>query len=255
MSDGRIISIINQKGGVGKTTTSINLSCGLAMKGHRTLLIDLDPQAHSTIGLGTEPGSFEYGIHNVFLDRIDIARCILETKVENLHLAPSHLRLDRAEQILSPELFKEAILHKAIEGLDYEFIIIDCRPSLGTLTVNALYACNWIIVPVEMSRYALEGFADLMETVEIVKRAGKDHGVTIRILLTKFDQRNKITNDWVMGELEAHRDLIFHSIVHRNEALNQAHIVRSPIFICKPNSSGARDYKHLTEEVLSLCRI
>jgi chromosome partitioning protein len=255
MSNARIISIINQKGGVGKTTTSINLSCGLALKGHRTLLIDLDPQAHSTIGLGIEPGSYELGIHNVFLDKVAISKCILETSIENLHMAPAHLRLDRAEQILSPELFKEAMLHNAIAGLDYEFIVIDCRPSLGTLTVNALYACNWIIVPVEMSRYALEGFADLMETVEVVKRAGKDHGVTIRILFTKLDQRNKITNDWVLGELDAHKDLIFQTVIHRNEALNQAHIVRAPIFICKPNSTGARDYQQLTEEILSLCRI
>jgi len=156
----KIIAIINQKGGVGKTTTSINLSCGLARKGKKVLLIDLDPQAHSTIGLAIEPESFKASLNEVLLQKKSIKEVILKTKTENLYIAPSHIRLDRAEQQLAPELFRETFLHKAIKNLDYEFIVIDCRPTLGTLTINALYACNFIIVPCEISRYALDGFND-----------------------------------------------------------------------------------------------
>jgi len=167
----KTIAVINQKGGTGKTTTSINLSSALAMNGKRVLLIDLDPQAHSTIGLGIEPGNYQAAIHDVLLKKNKIKEAILETKVANLSLVPSHIRLDKAEQQLSSELFRETFLHKAIHNLDYDFIIIDCRPTLGTLTINALYACDFIIVPCEMGRYALDGFSDLMETIENVKNS------------------------------------------------------------------------------------
>ena len=131
----KIIAVINQKGGVGKTTTSINFSAGLAREGQRVLLIDLDPQAHSTIGLGIEPGTYERAIHDVLINKKNIRDAILSTQIDNLDLAPSHIRLDRAEQQLTPEMFKESRLHKAIRNLNYDFIIIDCRPTLGTLTV------------------------------------------------------------------------------------------------------------------------
>jgi len=171
----KIIAVINQKGGVGKTTTSINFSAGLARQGYRVLLIDLDPQAHSTIGLGVEPGSFQYAVHDVLVKKRDIRDVILKTKAPNLDLVPSHIRLDGAEQWMTSQMFKETWLHKAIRNLDYDFIIIDCRPTLGTLTVNALYASNFILVPCEMTRYSLDGFADLMNTVENVKNKGTVH--------------------------------------------------------------------------------
>lgn len=248
----KIIAIINQKGGVGKTTTSINLSSGLAMKGKRILLIDLDPQAHSTIGLGIEPQS---ALNEVFLNKKKIEDVILNSKVENLSIVPSHIRLDRVEQQLAPELFREAFLYNAIKSLDYEFIVIDCRPTLGTLTINALYACDFIIVPCEIGRYALDGFSDLIETIENVKNhEAQDKQELIRILLTKYDSRNKVSNDWVLTQLDAYKSLIFQTIIRKNEAINQAHMAQEPIFIFKPDSSGAQDYQQLTEEFLNLCQ-
>ena len=251
----KIISVINQKGGVGKTTTSINFATGLAMSGHRTLLIDLDPQAHSTIGIGVEPGSYKQAIHDVLINKQKMEEVILKTQVENLDLAPSHIRLDRAEQQLNPEMFRESRLSKAIKNLDYDFIVIDCRPTLGTLTINALYACNFILVPCETARYALDGFSDLMDTIEHVKNGENlDKESFIRILITKYDARKSVSNDWVMNQLEPYKQLLFNTKIRQNEALNQAHIAMEPIFIFKSNSPGAEDYDHLTEEFLSLCQ-
>jgi chromosome partitioning protein len=249
----KTIAVINQKGGVGKTTTSINFASGLALAGERVLLIDMDPQAHSTIGLGIEPGSYEHAIHDVLVNKTNIRDVILETKIKNLSIAPSHIRLDKAEQRLTPEMFKESRLHKAIRNLDYDFIVIDCRPTLGTLTVNALYACDFIIVPCEMSRYSLDGFSDLMETIETVKNS--EEAVTknlIRILLTKYDSRKKVSNEWVMKQLGPFDEMLFNTKIRQNEALNQAHMAMEPVFTFKEDSPGAEDYQKLTKEFLNL---
>ncbi|MBN2061051.1 MAG: ParA family protein [Deltaproteobacteria bacterium] len=249
----KIIAVANQKGGVGKTTTAINVSCGLALKGKKVLLIDLDPQAHATIGLGIEPGSYQQAIHHVLVDKQDISKAILSTETRNLHIVPSHIRLDRAEQQLIPEMYRETILHRAIRDLDYDYIIIDCRPTLGPLTINALFACHFIIVPCEMGRYSLEGFSDLMETIDNVKQSEVlDKEKFVRILLTKYDGRKSVSNDWVMAQLEPYKYLLFKNKIRQNEALNQAHMAMESIFTFKKNSHGAEDYENFTEEVLSL---
>ena len=249
----KIIAVTNQKGGVGKTTTSINFACALALKGKRVLLIDLDPQAHSTIGLGIEPGTYQYAIHDVMVNKKDIREATLGTQVRGLDLVPSHIRLERAEQQLTPEMFKESRLHKAMRNLDYDCVIIDCRPTLGTLTINALYACNFVLVPCEMSRYSLDGFSDLMETIESVKNSGGiESEKAIRILLTRFDSRKSITNDWIIEQLRPYEALLFNTKIRQNEALNQAHIAMEPIFLFKSNSFGAQDYEQLAGEFLDL---
>ena len=239
---------------MGKTTTSINLSACLARKKQKVLLIDLDPQAHSTIGLGIEPGSYRTAMQDVLLKKTDIREAMLPVQQENLVVAPSHIRLDKAEQLLGSELFRETFLHKAIQGLNFDFIVIDCRPTLGTLTVNALFACNFILVPCEMGRYSLDGFSDLMETIDNVKNSDFDREKLIRILLTKFDQRNKVSNEWVFNQLEPYKGLLFEAVIRKNEALNQAQMAQEPIFDFKPDCIGARDYEKLTSEFLKLCR-
>ncbi len=246
------IAIINQKGGVGKTTTSINLAAGIARKAFKALLIGLDPQAHSTIGLGIEPESYQVSMSDVLAKKKPIRDIILSTQLQNLFLAPSHIRLDKVEQQLTPELFRETFLHKAVASLDYDFILIDCRPTLGTLTINALYASHFIIVPCEMGRYALDGFSDLMETIENVKNSELEKEKFIRILLTKLDSRNKVSNDWVVQQLAPFKNLIFKTFIRRNEALNQSQMAQEPIFKFKHDSQGAQDYEELTNEFLNL---
>lgn len=248
------IAVINQKGGVGKTTTSINFACGLAREGFRVLLIDLDPQAHSTIGLGIEPESYQYAVHDVLVNKRNIRDTIISTPVDNLELVPSHIRLDRAEQQLTPEMFKESRLIKAIRNLEYDYIVIDCRPTLGTLTINALFASDFILVPCEMSRYSLDGFSDLMETIDTVKNSGDFNKENlIRILLTKYDSRKTISNDWMFEQLRSYQNMLFQAKIRQNEALNQAQIAMEPIFKFNPRSSGAQDYEQLTKEFLNLC--
>jgi len=251
------IAILNQKGGTGKTTTAINLSSGLAYKGKKTLLIDIDPQNHSTIGLGIEINDQTLSISRVlFTHETLLKKIITKTYIKNLDIVPSHISLARTAEQMYSKLYKEATLNKAIQPIkkDYDYIIIDCPPSLGVLTINALFASDLLIVPCQMSRYSLDGLSDLIDIVKAVKFTWneKDKNMSyLRILLTMFDVRNKVTNDFILKELKPFKNMIFETKIMKNEALNQSQIAQKSIFDFDPKSRGAENYKELTKEILN----
>jgi len=251
------IAILNQKGGTGKTTTAINLSSGLAYEGKKTLLIDIDPQNHSTIGLGIEIENQNSSISKVLSNSgSPLKKIITKTYIKNLNIVPSHISLARIAEQMYTKLYKEATLNKAIQPIknEYDYIIIDCPPNLGVLTINALFTSDLLIVPCQMSRYSLDGLSDLMDVVRAVKYTWdkKDKNISyLRILLTMFDVRNKITNEFILKELEPFKDRIFKTKIMKNEALNQAQIAQKSIFDFDPKSKGTKNYRELTKEVLN----
>ncbi len=253
-----VVAIINQKGGTGKTTTTINLGSGLAYQGYRTLLVDMDPQGHTTIGIGIEPDAFTESMADVLaVPRKELESVILATYIKGLFVAPSHIKLARAAEQVYGRIFRETILANALAPLDYDFVLIDCPPALGVLTTNSLYAAEFIIIPCQMSRYSLDGLADLLTTIEEVKNiatAEMFRGDIFRILLTMYDRRNRITNEFIMEQLRPYMEKTFSAIIMKSEALNQAHIAQKAIFDYDANSPGARDYYLLTQEFLALCQ-
>lgn len=253
----RKIAIINQKGGVGKTTTAINLACGLAMADKKVLVIDLDPQGHATIGLGMAD-RYQFAIQEVLLGRKSLQEIIVPTDIENLDLAAANLHLDRAEQLLIPELFREGRLNKALTGMtEYHYVLIDCRPALGLLAVNALSAADFVLVPTDMGRYSLEGFADLIETIQSLKgdMFQEDRKKFMRILLTMYDAREIIVNEWVGAQLKDYQDLLFTTKIRRITGLKQSQIAEKPIMLFDPANAGAKDYLELTKELINVCPI
>ena len=251
-----IVAILNQKGGTGKTTTTINLGAALAFQGHRTLMVDLDPQGHTTIGIGVEPESFRESMAEVFtIPKKIINEVVVATYIPKLFVAPATIHLAQAAEQVYSRVFREAILAQALKGLDFEFVIIDCPPSLGVLTTNSLYACDFIIIPCQISRYSLDGLADLLTTIETVKSLGLEElfqGDHFRIMLTMFDKRNRITNEYILEQLKPYREKTFATAIMKNEALNQAQIAQKSIFDYDPRSSGAQDYYQLTAEFLEI---
>lgn len=247
------IASCNQKGGVGKTTTAVNLAAGLAQSGAHVLLIDLDPQGNATTGLGIEREVFQYTIGDVLLKTKTVKDVILKTRVDNLDIIPSHIYVDRVEQQIVSVMFRESILQKALEceeAANYDYCIIDCRPTLGVLTVNAIYAANRFVIPCETGRYALDGFADLMNTIKEVKGDESFRNGHIQILLTKYESRNKLSTNWALRELEPYESMIFKTRIRKNDAINQAQIVSRTIYEYDSSSIGAKDYKDLTTEVM-----
>ncbi|MBW1990940.1 MAG: AAA family ATPase [Deltaproteobacteria bacterium] len=208
-----VIAVINQKGGTGKTTTTINLSAALAYLGHRTLMVDLDPQAHTTIGIGVEPDSYIESMAEVMsIPRKSVTDILLSTYINGLDVAPAHIHLAHVAEQIYTRVFRETILAQALSPLEYEFILIDCPPSLGVLTINALYACDFIIIPCQISRYSLDGLADLLTTIEMVKNVNIQDLFKedlFRVLLTMYDHRNRVTNQYILDELRPYREKTF----------------------------------------------
>jgi chromosome partitioning protein len=251
----RIIAIINQKGGVGKTTTAVNLAAGLARAGHRTLLIDLDPQAHATVGLGLDPEAFAgRTIGDVLLaESAGICSIVGDTYLSALKLAPSPLALSKADSWLHARHFREQRLQHALEGLDgFDYVLVDCQPTLGVLPVNAMVAAEHFLIPTPPSGYALRGLGDLLETLHSIRRFMSRWDY--RVLLTMVMGQATVTNDLVERALEPLREKLLTTRITRCEVLNRAQTDDRPkdVGTYAPRSRAACDYQQLTQEILNL---
>ncbi len=247
----RVIAVANQKGGVGKTTTAVNLGASLAEMGRRTLVIDLDPQANATTGLGLDPRSIDTSMYDVLLRDVPLEDCIEPTAVKNLFVAPSSLDLAGAEIELVPAFSRERRVANAVSRVvdDYDFIFIDCPPSLGLLTVNALTAASEVLVPIQCEYYALEGLGQLLRNVELVKKNLNPALEVSTIVLVMYDGRTKLSEQ-VVDEVRAHfGEKVCHQMVPRSVRLSEAPSFGQPITTFDPQSRGAVAYRLLAREV------
>ena len=249
---GRIITVANQKGGVGKTTTAINLAASLGVLEKKTLIIDADPQANATSGVGFDPRNVTTGIYDCLVNEADPRNTILETKNPNLDILPAHIDLVGAEIEMINLPNREYMLKHALEKIkdDYDFIIIDCSPSLGLITINALAAADAVIIPVQCEYFALEGLGKLLNTIKIVQGNINEELEIEGILLTMYDTRLRLANQ-VVDEVRTHfQELVFETLIHRNTRLGEAPSHGETIIMHDAASKGAINYLNLAREVL-----
>ena len=249
---GKVISIANQKGGVGKTTSAINVSAGLAVLENKVLLIDADPQANATSGLGFDPKNVRVSIYECIVDSVNPNDAILHTKTPNLDILPAHIDLVGAEIEMINMENRERMMRKVVRQLKdlYDYIIIDCSPSLGLITVNALTASDSVLIPVQCEYFALEGLGKLLNTIKIVQtRLNQD--LTIEgILLTMYDVRLRLSNQ-VVDEVRSHfKEMVFDTIVPRNTRLGEAPSFGESIIMFDAESKGAISYLNLAREII-----
>ncbi|MDN7245516.1 AAA family ATPase [Planococcus shenhongbingii] len=249
---GRIIAIANQKGGVGKTTSSVNLSACLAYLGQKVLLIDIDPQGNATSGVGVNKGEVDQCIYEVLIDDVDIKDTIKETKVENLHVVPATISLAGAEIELVSTISREVRLKHALQEVKemYDYIIIDCPPSLGLLTINSLTASDAIIIPVQCEYYALEGLSQLLSTIRLVQKHLNHDLMIDGVLLTMLDARTNLGIQVIEEVKKYFQDKVYRTIIPRNVRLSEAPSHGEPIIIYDPKSRGAEVYLELAREVI-----
>ena len=248
----RIIAIANQKGGVGKTTTAVNLACFLAAAEKRTLLIDCDPQANATSGMGVNSEQRKNTIYEVLIQDMDPHEAVQDTELEYLKLLPSDVKLVGAEIELVPLMSREQILKRALRPLkpEYDYLIMDCPPSLGLLTLNALTATDSVLIPIQCEYYALEGITQLLGTVRLVQKHLNNTLEIEGVLLTMYDNRLKLSKQVRADVQEFFREKVFHTVICRNVKLSEAPSFGKPIIFYDIASKGAQNYLSLAQEII-----
>lgn len=247
----KIIAVANQKGGVGKTTTSVNLSAGLATIGKRVLLIDTDPQGNATSGVGVNKSEIEQSIYDVLIDELPLEEIIHKTGIEHLCIAPTTIALAGAEIELVSTISREARLKNAIKKVqdDFDYIIIDCPPSLGLLTLNALTAADAVIIPVQCEFYALEGLSQLLSTISLVQKHLNEDLLIAGVLLTMFDVRTNLSTQVAEEVKKFFEDQVYETIIPRSVRLSEAPSHGESILQYDPKSKGAEVYLQFAKEV------
>ncbi len=249
---GKIVAVANQKGGVGKTTTTVNLGCALAMQGKRVLLVDADPQGNCTSGLGVDRKKLTASLYNVLIEALPASEAVVSTGVAGLELLPTTIQLAGAEVEMAPMEDRELIMKAALSPLraDYDYVMIDCPPSLGLITVNALSAADSVLIPIQCEYYALDGLSQLMHSLNLLRRKLNPSLKVEGILMTMFDARTNLSLQ-VVEEVRKHfQREVYSTIIPRNVRLSEAPSFGQPIMIYDPKSRGSEVYQDLAREVM-----